>query len=174
MHRKPQESFISRAPHVRVCQSRRSQDSLVLLQRWFLCSGTASTPERCRTLTVALSCISRLSDTLLWIVCLFPLEQVCPAQAITIEAEPREDGSRRTTRSVDYTDHVTDTVAFAKFSGPCSLDTSLVHPKEDAASYVTHTENSADEAPTVHMCSTYCPLKEALCLRLVFPACVCL
>ena len=25
-------------------------------------------------------------------------EAVCPAQAITIEAEPREDGSRRTTR----------------------------------------------------------------------------
>lgn len=27
-------------------------------------------------------------------------EAVCPAQAITIEAEPREDGSRRTTRYV--------------------------------------------------------------------------
>ena len=25
-------------------------------------------------------------------------EAICPAQAITIEAEPREDGSRRTTR----------------------------------------------------------------------------
>lgn len=28
----------------------------------------------------------------------FELFQVCPAQAITIEAEEREDGSRRTTR----------------------------------------------------------------------------
>ena len=28
--------------------------------------------------------------------------QICPAQAITIEAEEREDGSRRTTRSVTY------------------------------------------------------------------------
>jgi len=28
----------------------------------------------------------------------FGLLQVCPAQAITIEAEEREDGSRRTTR----------------------------------------------------------------------------
>lgn len=34
--------------------------------------------------------------------------QVCPAQAITIEAEEREDGSRRTTR---YDDHVEQTVA---------------------------------------------------------------
>lgn len=25
-------------------------------------------------------------------------EAICPAQAITIEAEPREDGARRTTR----------------------------------------------------------------------------
>ena len=31
-------------------------------------------------------------------------EAVCPAQAITIEAEPREDGSRRTTRyDIDMT-----------------------------------------------------------------------
>jgi NADH dehydrogenase (ubiquinone) Fe-S protein 8 len=31
-------------------------------------------------------------------------EQVCPAQAITIEAEEREDGSRRTTRyDIDMT-----------------------------------------------------------------------
>ena len=44
-----------------------------------------------------------------------PCEAVCPAQAITIEAEPRDDGSRRTTRydidmskciSVSYT-HLT-------------------------------------------------------------------
>ena len=36
-------------------------------------------------------------------------EAVCPAQAITIEAEPRDDGSRRTTRydiAVSYT-HLT-------------------------------------------------------------------
>ena len=26
------------------------------------------------------------------------VDQICPAQAITIEAEEREDGSRRTTR----------------------------------------------------------------------------
>ena len=31
-------------------------------------------------------------------------EAICPAQAITIEAEPREDGSRRTTRyDIDMT-----------------------------------------------------------------------
>lgn len=30
--------------------------------------------------------------------CLHCRTQVCPAQAITIEAEEREDGSRRTTR----------------------------------------------------------------------------
>ncbi len=31
-------------------------------------------------------------------------EEICPAQAITIEAEPREDGSRRTTRyDIDMT-----------------------------------------------------------------------
>ncbi len=31
-------------------------------------------------------------------------EAVCPAQAITIEAEPRDDGSRRTTRyDIDMT-----------------------------------------------------------------------
>lgn len=31
-------------------------------------------------------------------------EAICPAQAITIEAEPREDGARRTTRyDIDMT-----------------------------------------------------------------------
>ena len=30
---------------------------------------------------------------------MYLFHQVCPAQAITIEAEEREDGSRRTTRS---------------------------------------------------------------------------
>jgi NADH-quinone oxidoreductase subunit I len=31
-------------------------------------------------------------------------EAICPAQAITIEAEPRDDGSRRTTRyDIDMT-----------------------------------------------------------------------
>ncbi len=32
-------------------------------------------------------------------------EAVCPAQAITIEAEEREDGSRRTTRCVQRDSH---------------------------------------------------------------------
>ena len=36
--------------------------------------------------------------------CLQAVRSVCPAQAITIEAEPREDGSRRTTRyDIDMT-----------------------------------------------------------------------
>jgi len=38
--------------------------------------------------------ISRFSPSLACKLC----EAICPAQAITIEAEPREDGARRTTR----------------------------------------------------------------------------
>ena len=37
-------------------------------------------------------------------------EAVCPAQAITIDAEPRDDGSRRTTRyDIDMTEFSTET-----------------------------------------------------------------
>jgi NADH-quinone oxidoreductase subunit I len=43
-------------------------------------------------------------------------EAVCPAQAITIEAEPREDGSRRTTRyDIDMTKCI--------FCGFCATET---------------------------------------------------
>jgi hypothetical protein len=35
--------------------------------------------------------------------------QICPAQAITIEAEEREDGSRRTTRCADQ-EHTRNTI----------------------------------------------------------------
>jgi ferredoxin len=47
-------------------------------------------------------------------------EAICPAQAITIEAEPREDGSRRTTRyDIDMT--------------KC-----LISPKDDCSSLGRH------------------------------------
>jgi NADH dehydrogenase (ubiquinone) Fe-S protein 8 len=51
-------------------------------------------------------------------------EAVCPAQAITIEAEAREDGSRRTTRyDIDMTKVLFFTLMFSIFQGisPFSL-----------------------------------------------------
>ena len=41
-------------------------------------------------------------------------EAICPAQAITIEAEPREDGSRRTTRYDIDASHACDILSRSK------------------------------------------------------------
>ena len=47
-------------------------------------------------------------------------EAVCPAQAITIEAEPRDDGSRRTTRyDIDMTKCIYCGYLSGSLSGGC-------------------------------------------------------
>ena len=52
-------------------------------------------------------------------------EAVCPAQAITIEAEPRDDGSRRTTR---YDIDMTKCIFCGLCAEACPVDAVVVGP----------------------------------------------
>ena len=57
-------------------------------------------------------------------------EAVCPAQAITIEAEPREDGSRRTTR---YDIDMTKCIYCALCEEACPVDAIVEGPNLEFA-----------------------------------------
>eukprot|EP01031_Cornospumella_fuschlensis_P046168 gene46168-56522_t len=57
-------------------------------------------------------------------------EAVCPAQAITIEAEPREDGSRRTTR---YDIDMTKCIYCGLCEEACPVDAIVEGPNSEFA-----------------------------------------
>ena len=63
-------------------------------------------------------------------------EAVCPAQAITIEAEPREDGSRRTTR---YDIDMTKCIYCGLCEEACPVDAIVEGPNMEFAAE-THAE----------------------------------
>lgn len=69
-------------------------------------------------------------------------EAVCPAQAITIESEPREDGSRRTTR---YDIDMTKCIYCGLCEEACPVDAIVMGPNYEFATQ-THEELYYDKA----------------------------
>jgi len=81
-------------------------------------SGTPYLPCHCACVVNAADplCVAARAGEERCIACKL-CEAICPAQAITIEAEPRADGSRRTTRyDIDMTKCIYVTLSFSRFS----------------------------------------------------------
>lgn len=76
-------------------------------------------------------------------------EAICPAQAITIESEPREDGSRRTTR---YDIDMTKCIYCGVRSPSCSLPSLSLSPTS-LARWLTYTRS-----PLPQFCQEACPV----------------
>jgi len=78
--------------------------------------------------------------------------QVCPAQAITIEAEEREDGSRRTTR---YDIDMTKCIYCGFCQEACPVDAIVEGPNFEYATE-THEELLYDKEKLLGACAVPC------------------